>query len=76
MVLSSLVKNKNKFDIVWANDIDKNSCITYSKNFNHKIVCADIRDLLNNKYISLLDEPIPLKTDIVLGGFPCQDFRC
>ncbi len=66
--------NKNNFDIIWSNDIDKNACITYSKNFSHNIVCADIRDLLSNKYIDLLDEPIPLKTDIVLGGFPCQDF--
>ncbi len=30
--------------------------------------------MLKNKYISLFDEPIPLKADIVLGGFPCQDF--
>lgn len=65
---------ENNFDIVWSNDIDKNACITYNNNFNHNIVCADIRDLLNNKYINLFDKPIPLEADIVLGGFPCQDF--
>lgn len=64
----------NNFNVIWANDIDKNACLTYRKNFNHHIVCGDIRDLLKNKYISLFDNPFPLKADIVLGGFPCQDF--
>lgn len=64
----------NNFDIIWANDIEKNACLTYLKNFKHHIVCADIRDLLANKYIGLFDAPVPLEADIVLGGFPCQDF--
>ncbi|PID28457.1 MAG: DNA (cytosine-5-)-methyltransferase [Candidatus Cloacimonadota bacterium] len=66
--------SKTKFEIIWANDIDPNACLTYRNNFGHNIVCADIRDLLENKYINLFDEPMPLDTDIVLGGFPCQDF--
>ena len=65
---------KTKFDVIWSNDIDKNACQTYRNNFDHHIVCADIRDLLENKYINLFDQPIPLEADIVLGGFPCQDF--
>ncbi len=65
---------QNDFEIIWANDIDKNACITYRKNFKHKIVNGDIRDLLENKYINLFDPPFPLHADIVLGGFPCQDF--
>lgn len=64
----------NNFDIIWSNDIEKNACVTYQKNFNHHIVCGDIRDLLENKYIGLFDKPFPLEADIVLGGFPCQDF--
>ena len=66
--------SKTKFEIIWANDIDSNACLTYRNNFGHNIVCADIRDLLENEYINLFGEPIPLETDIVLGGFPCQDF--
>ena len=65
---------ENSFEIVWANDIDKNACLTYRNYFDHPIVCGDIRDILNNKNIGLLDNPLPSKTDIVLGGFPCQDF--
>ncbi len=65
---------KTNFDVVWSNDIDKNACQTYKENLNKDIVCADIRDLLTNKYINLFDKPIPKKVDIVLGGFPCQDF--
>lgn len=65
---------KNNFDIIWSNDIDKNACITYKKNFKHHIVCGDIRDLLQNKYVGLFDKPFPLEADVVLGGFPCQDF--
>lgn len=62
------------FDIVWANDIDESSCISYRKYFKHKIVCGDIRKILESKYVSSLDKALPQKIDIVLGGFPCQDF--
>lgn len=66
---------KNKFEIVWANDIDKASCQTFRKNFNHEIVCGDITQLLNGNHApSLLEEPLPEHVDVVLGGFPCQDF--
>jgi DNA (cytosine-5)-methyltransferase 1 len=41
--------HRNNFDIVWANDIEKNACTTYLKNFNHNIICDDIRDILENK---------------------------
>ncbi len=65
---------KTNFEIIWSNDIDKNACLTYRKNFDHNIVCADIRDLLENKNKNLFNEFIPSQADIVLGGFPCQDF--
>lgn len=53
------------FDIVFANDISDKACLTYQKNFHHKAVCQSIGDLDYNT--------IP-KADVVLGGFPCQDF--
>ncbi len=51
--------------VVWANDNDMDSCITYEKNFNHKPVCGDITKVKS--------EDIP-DGDIVIGGFPCQGF--
>lgn len=64
----------NNFNIVWANDFDEHACVTYQKYFKHPIVCGDIIQILDNKKSSSLDKPIPPKVDIVLGGFPCQDF--
>jgi len=54
-----------KFDTVYANDINKNACITFQKNFHKNIICSDINaiDITKLQY-----------TDIVIGGFPCQDF--
>lgn len=62
----------HNFDILWANDIEKGACQSYQQYFNHPIVCGDIRSILDDK--SLVDSPIPKQADIVLGGFPCQDF--
>lgn len=56
---------KNPFDIIFANDIVKRACNTYMHNFKHQSICEDIRDIPT--------EQIP-KADIVIGGFPCQDF--
>lgn len=64
----------NNFNIIWANDIEKNACKTYSKNFKHHIVCGDIRSILEDTYPTLFDVHMPSSVDIVLGGFPCQDF--
>jgi len=63
---------KNNFEVIWANDIDEGGCMTYEKNLGHSIQCADIRSVLNDK--TLFGNSLPDKTDIVLGGFPCQDF--
>lgn len=66
---------KRNFELEWSNDIDAPSCETFRKNFRHDIVCGDIRDIINGKEKkSLFDKKLPNKTDIVLGGFPCQDF--
>lgn len=66
--------SKNNFEVIWANDIDNNACQTYKKYFGHPIVCGDIREILTEKKTGLFDTPIPKSVDIVLGGFPCQDF--
>lgn len=57
--------SKNPFDVIWANEIDKDAVETYKTNIGNHIVCADINHVGNNS--------IP-DCDIVIGGFPCQDF--
>jgi DNA (cytosine-5)-methyltransferase 1 len=58
---------KHNFEIVFANDILPAACETYSKNFNHNPLLGDIKEYLDNNGI------IP-DCDVVIGGFPCQDF--
>ncbi len=53
------------FDIIWANDHNHWACETYKRNFGDHVVEGDITTLNLNQ--------IP-KADIILGGFPCQDF--
>lgn len=66
---------KRNFEIIWANDIDKNACLTFKNYFNKDIVCGDITKILDNKKSDKLFEvAMPARADIVLGGFPCQDF--
>jgi len=52
-------------DVIWANDNFGPACETYKNNFKGKIVCGDIADIKS--------KDIP-ECDIVIGGFPCQDF--
>lgn len=52
------------FELIWANEIDNDSAKTYKK-FIHKNII--IGDILEN--ISLVP-----KSDIVIGGPPCQSF--
>lgn len=57
---------KNPFNIVWANDINEKACKTLAHNFPESpVVCGDITQI---------DKHSLPKADIVLGGFPCQDF--
>ena len=56
---------KAGFDVIWANDIDPRACETYAKNLGNHIVHGDIT--------SLNYDQIP-NADLILGGFPCQDF--
>jgi len=59
---------KTGFKVIWANDIDEKACETFNKNFNGtKCICGDIEDI--NIWNSMPDE-----CEMVIGGFPCQDF--
>lgn len=55
----------NKIEIVYANDIDKNACAIFEKNFRIKPDNRDIR--------LVSSEELP-EFDILTGGFPCQSF--
>lgn len=56
------------YETVWANDFDHWACETFKKNIGDVIIEGDIEqiDPYDNKSIP--------DCDIVLGGFPCQDF--
>lgn len=59
---------ENPFHVVWANDINAKATKTQELNFpNTEVVCDDITKVLENKL------KLP-EADIVVGGFPCQDF--
>lgn len=66
--------SKRNFDIIWSNDFDKNACLTYEKNFNKKIIHGDITQIVAGILPNSFSKPLPKRADIVLGGFPCQDF--
>ncbi len=56
--------DRNKFDVVWANELNPNACKTYERNLGPHIVCGDIKEKLDE---------IPSDIDVIMGGFPCQD---
>ena len=56
---------KAGFEILWANEIDKNACKTYKLNHSNTLYECDIKDL---------DEKEVKKVDIITAGFPCQAF--
>lgn len=58
---------KAGFEVIWANDYDKNACESYAKNIGNHIRCGDI-----NKFID--DLPNSEDVDLVIGGPPCQGF--
>lgn len=65
---------RRNFRTIWSNDNDKNACFTYKENLKEDIVCGDIVEILKGKLPDMLSKDIPSKADVVLGGFPCQDF--
>jgi len=56
---------KEGFKILWANDIDPTACQTYKRNIGDHIVAGDI---------TKIDYKTIPNCDVLLGGFPCQDF--
>ncbi len=54
-------------DIVWANDINKDACKTYTSNFGDHIRCGAL-DSVKDELNSITD------IDLVFGGPPCQGF--
>lgn len=53
------------FDIVWANDFDKNACDTYRRNIGDHIHCGSILEV---------DASTLPECDLIIGGPPCQGF--
>lgn len=72
--------SKNQFKIIWANDINEKATQTQQLNFpNTHVVCQDITNILNDNadaQVSIFDDEfkMPDSADVVIGGFPCQDF--
>ncbi len=54
------------FNIIFANDFDKDACETYKKNIDDNILNCDIS--------KIQDCDIPKEIDVLIGGFPCQGF--
>lgn len=52
------------FQSVFAVDWDKESCITYERNFHHPVHSGDIADV----------KALPPRLDVIVGGPPCQGF--
>ncbi len=59
---------KAGFDIVFANDFDKDACETYRRNLGDHIVCDDVERVFAD--LPTFDE----RPSLVFGGPPCQGF--
>ncbi|MBV6479924.1 MAG: Modification methylase HaeIII [Ignavibacteria bacterium] len=68
---AAFIINGKEFSIVheWANDYDKDTCETYSKNIcsvnTKSVICKDVRKLNIDKLTEI---------DALAFGFPCNDF--
>lgn len=54
------------YEIVWANDFEKDAVDTYRENIGDHIILGDISKIDSSE--------IPDNPDVVIGGFPCQGF--
>ena len=53
------------FNLIWANDFDKDAVETYKENIGKECVLGDITKIPSSE--------IP-NADVMIGGFPCQGF--
>jgi len=53
------------FECVWAIDSNKDACLTFKRNISDAVIHGNIEDVDM--------EQVP-QADIIVGGFPCQDF--
>jgi DNA (cytosine-5)-methyltransferase 1 len=53
------------YDIIWANDTNKDAVMCYQHNIGNHIVCKNIYEIENRD--------IP-NADVIIGGPPCQSF--
>lgn len=53
------------YELVWANDIEKDAVETYRLNIGNHCCCCDISNVKSTD--------IP-NCDVIIGGFPCQGF--
>jgi len=56
---------KSGHEIVLATDFDKDCKLTYDRNFDHKLLLKDAKDLKGSELPDY---------DLLTGGFPCQGF--
>lgn len=56
---------KAGFEIIWANDFDKEATKSYELNIGKHIICKNIYDI---------DASLIPDADILIGGFPCLGF--
>ncbi|MGI6628597.1 MAG: DNA cytosine methyltransferase [Bacillota bacterium] len=53
------------FEIIWANDVDRDAVQTHQKYFDAEMCLGDIREVPSSQ--------IP-GANVIIGGFPCQGF--
>lgn len=57
------------FEVIFANDFDKDAVATYEKNIGKHILLGDITKISSDKIPGKKNE-----VDLIIGGFPCQGF--
>ena len=61
---------KAGFNVLWANDFNKDACESYKANLGDHVVCGDI-EVLKEALIKDFERE---KLDVIFGGPPCQGF--
>ena len=63
---------KNKFNLIFANDFDKNASLTFKHNHpNIPYLEEDIKEVSANQVKKIIDGQ---KTHVLMAGIPCQSF--